>query len=73
MIGHMKTEGRLWARNWLKGEMGDAIHAVLCGTGHNLRMILAYPRGLLVAFVGWLVMATKFESSSTVSSTAAPN
>jgi len=39
MIGHMKTEGRL-NRNWLQGAEGDAIHAVLCGAGHNLRMIL---------------------------------
>lgn len=39
MIGHMKTEGRL-DRNWLQGAEGDAIHAVLCGAGHNLRMIL---------------------------------
>jgi len=38
-IGHMKTDGKL-DRNWLKGAMGDAIHAVLCGAGHNLRMIL---------------------------------
>jgi IS5 family transposase len=38
-IGHMKTDGKL-NRNWLKGAMGDAIHAVLCGAGHNLRMIL---------------------------------
>jgi IS5 family transposase len=29
-IGHMKTDGKL-DRNWLKGAMGDAIHAVLCG------------------------------------------
>jgi len=39
MIGHMKSEGRL-GRNWLQGAEGDAIHAVLCGAGHNLRMIL---------------------------------
>ena len=39
MIGHMKSEGRL-GRNWLQGVEGDAIHAVLCGAGHNLRMIL---------------------------------
>jgi IS5 family transposase len=38
-IGHMKTDGKL-GRNWLKGALGDAIHAVLCGAGHNLRMIL---------------------------------
>lgn len=39
-IGHMKMDGRL-ARNPLKGQLGDAIHAVMCGAGHNLRMILA--------------------------------
>lgn len=38
-IGHMKNDGRL-RRNWLKGTDGDAFHALLCGCGHNLRMIL---------------------------------
>ena len=38
-IGHMKTEGRL-ARNPLKGALGDALHAVLCGAGHNIRLML---------------------------------
>ncbi|MGF6292835.1 IS5 family transposase [Paraburkholderia youngii] len=38
-IGHMKADGKL-DRNWLKGALGDAMHAVLCGAGHNLRMIL---------------------------------
>ncbi|MFM0557748.1 IS5 family transposase [Paraburkholderia sediminicola] len=38
-IGHMKTDGKL-DRNWLKGALGDAMQAVLCGAGHNLRMIL---------------------------------
>lgn len=38
-IGHMKSDGKL-GRNWLKGALGDAIHAVLCGAGHNLRLIL---------------------------------
>ena len=35
----MKADGKL-GRNWLKGALGDAMHAVLCGAGHNLRMIL---------------------------------
>ena len=39
-IGHMKMDGRL-GRNQLKGALGDALHAVMCGAGHNLRMILA--------------------------------
>ncbi len=38
-IGHMKTDGKL-GRNWLKGALGDAINAVLCGAGHNLRPII---------------------------------
>ncbi|CAD6563438.1 IS5 family transposase ISButh4 [Paraburkholderia sabiae] len=37
--GHMKTDGKL-DRNWLKGALGDAMQAVLCGAGRNLRMIL---------------------------------
>ena len=40
MIGHMKADGLL-DRNWLKGALGDAMHAILCGAGHNLRKILA--------------------------------
>lgn len=45
-IGHMKNDGRL-RRNWLKGTEGDAFHALLCGCGHNLRMILRKLRFLL--------------------------
>ncbi|KVM61424.1 transposase [Burkholderia ubonensis] len=48
-IGHMKADGKL-DRNWLKGALGDAMHAVLCGAGHNLRMILRKLR-LLYALV----------------------
>jgi IS5 family transposase len=38
-IGHMKADGKL-DRNWLKGALGDAMHAVPCGAGHNLRITL---------------------------------
>jgi IS5 family transposase len=51
-IGHMKNDGRL-GRNWLKGTLGDRLHAVLCGAGHNLRMILRKLRLLFVlVFIG---------------------
>jgi hypothetical protein len=43
MIGHMKTDGRL-TRCALKGTLGDALHTVLCGCGHNIRMILVHLR-----------------------------
>ena len=39
VIGHLKSDGRL-SRNFLKGTQGDAINAILCGAGHNLRKIL---------------------------------
>jgi Transposase DDE domain len=39
VIGHMKTDGRL-DRNFLAGVRGDAINALLCGAGYNLRLIL---------------------------------
>jgi IS5 family transposase len=35
----MKTDGKL-DKNWLKGVPGDAINAVPCAAGCNLRMIL---------------------------------
>ena len=55
-IGHMKSDGRL-ARCALKGTLGDALHAVLCGCGRNIRKILAHLRALLLAFLASLVQA----------------
>jgi len=52
-IGHMKMDGRL-ARNPLKGALGDALHAAMCGAGHNLRLILAALR-LYCARIGFAV------------------
>ena len=49
-IGHMKSDGRL-ARCALKGTIGDALFAVLCGCGHNIRKILAHLRALLLALL----------------------
>lgn len=39
VIGHMKSDGLL-GRNYLKGSIGDKINALLCGAGHDLRVIL---------------------------------
>ena len=38
-IGHMKADHRL-DRCWLAGEQGDALHAVLCAAGYNLRWLM---------------------------------
>jgi IS5 family transposase len=40
-ISHLKQEGKM-GRNFLKGSMGDMINALLCGVGHNLRLIIRY-------------------------------
>ena len=41
----------------MKGALGDAMHAVLCGAGHNPRMILAHLRVFYCALVGKLMLA----------------
>ena len=38
-IGHMKSDGKL-GRNYLKGVLGDCINTILCGIGHNARIIV---------------------------------
>jgi transposase, IS5 family len=43
-IGHMKSDGKL-NRNYLKGSLGDRLNAILCGIGHNARMLLRFLRG----------------------------
>ena len=40
-IGHMKSDNRMW-RCFLKGELGDAINAVLSAAGSNMRKLLKY-------------------------------
>ena len=68
-IGHMKMDGRL-GRNPLKGALGDALHAVMCGAGHNLRLILAalrlycarFRRPVLLA-ICLLAQACRFRSA----------
>ena len=50
VIGHMKSDGCL-VRNFLKGIEVDAMNALLCGAGHNMRKILKKLR-LLYARLG---------------------
>jgi IS5 family transposase len=61
-IGHMKMDGRL-NRNPLKGALGDALHAVLCGAGHNIRLLLKKLRLLCAQIWQQILM---FLSSSTL-------
>ena len=59
-IGHMKSDGRL-SRCPLKGTFGDAIFAVLCGCGHNIRKILTHIRALLAAILAVLLAAFQIQ------------
>ena len=59
IIGHMKEDGKL-GRNWLKGSIGDKINALLCGAGHNIRIILRKLRKLLHFFVIFILLGRKW-------------
>jgi IS5 family transposase len=72
MIGHHMKTDELLDRNLLKGALGDAMHAVLCGTGHNLRMILAHLRVLYCALVGQIMLAQMIVTPASRSSLALP-
>ena len=53
-IGHMKSEGKL-RRNHLKGAIGDALNAILCAIGHNMRLIWRHIRSLFVLILAILL------------------
>jgi IS5 family transposase len=40
VIGHLKSDGRM-DRNYLKGALGDKLNALLCGSGANIRKLIA--------------------------------
>lgn len=54
VIGHMKADGRL-GRNFLKGQIGDEMNAILCAAGQNLRKILNKLRLFYAQQIWWLV------------------
>ena len=60
-IGHMKTDRRL-ARCPLKGRIGDAVFAVLCACGHNIRKVLAHLRALLSLLLQLIAAVIRHES-----------
>ena len=52
IIGHVKDDCGL-RRCWLKGAQGDAMHAVLCAAGYNLRWLMRW----IAAFCAWMLGA----------------
>jgi len=65
MIGHMKNDGRL-TRCPLKGTGGDALFAVLCGCGHNIRMILRHLRAVLRQLIWLIICLRRLADAATV-------
>jgi IS5 family transposase len=49
-IGHNKADGQ-HDRNCFKDELSAALHAVMCGAGHKLRMILTRLRALSYLYI----------------------
>ena len=70
-IGHLKSDHRL-DRCWLQGALGDALHAISCAAGYNLRWLLRAIARLgigplflcLLQMVLWLAPAPRTSSSA---------
>ena len=58
VIGHMKSDDLL-QRSYLKGMIGNKLNALLCGAGHNLRLILKKLRLLFVWILCWLLKSRR--------------
>ena len=57
-IGHTKHDHGM-RRCWLKGSQGDALHAVLCAAGFNIRWLLrAIARGGISALLSALTVVS---------------
>ena len=62
LIGHTKSDHGM-QRCWLKGALGDALHALSCAAGYNIRWLLRAIAGktakdakaFLLALIGTLV------------------
>ena len=56
-IGHLKSDCRM-QRCWLKAETGDALHALCCAVGYNIRWLMraVSSRGLRGFLLGLLTM-----------------
>lgn len=71
LIGHTKADHRM-DRCWLKGSQGDALHAVLCAAGFNIRWLLRaiarlglYAACILASWLTSILSASLFTAHST--------
>ncbi len=68
VIGHLKDDHGM-RRCWLKGSEGDALHAVLCAAGFNIRWLMRAIarlglRAVLLALIEWARHAPSRSSTS---------
>ncbi|MEM9573582.1 MAG: IS5 family transposase [Pseudomonadota bacterium] len=56
IIGHMKDDGHM-ERNHLAGTEGDAINAILCAAGHNMRLLARWLRAVLLRLFASILFA----------------
>jgi IS5 family transposase len=69
-VYHQPIDGRL-ARCALKGTLGNALLALLCSCGHNIRKTLAYLRAFLLALLANLFHAIAQQDRRPVTAQAA--
>jgi IS5 family transposase len=71
MIGHTKSDHRM-DRCWLQGALGDALHALSCAAGYNIRWLLrAIARlGPMLILLRLLMATTRADSSVKSSSSS---
>lgn len=63
VIGHLKAEHRM-RRCFLKGQIGDALNAVLAAAGYNLRWLMRW----MTLFCAWLLLTFQALNSDGASS-----
>ena len=64
LIVHIKNDGRR-TRCPLRGTGGDALFAVLCDCGHNIRMILRHLRAVLRLLIRLFTSIRKLAEAAT--------
>jgi transposase, IS5 family len=71
LIGHAKSDHRM-DRCWLKGSEGDALHAVLCAAGFNIRWLLRAIARLDLKVLFCALIAVALDAAVTARATGFP-
>lgn len=70
-IGHLKSDHRM-DRCWLQGALGDALHAISCAAGYNLRWLLRAVARLGLGQLFLRLLQAVLSQAPTCASTYAP-